>query len=60
MTQITIIEDEARTVEATVDPSRGTFLIEVDHLPEALGWELKASGLCRQDTCVPVVDMGRG
>ncbi len=58
MTQITLIEDEARTVQATVDPSRGTFLIEVDHLPDVLGWTLKDAGFCRQDTCVPVVDMG--
>ncbi len=57
MTQITIIEQEAKTVEATVDPSRGTFLIEVDRLPDVLGWTLKDSGLCRQDTCVPVRDM---
>jgi peroxiredoxin len=58
VTQITIIEDEARPIEATVDPSRGTFLIEVDRLPDVLGWTLKDAGLCRQDTCVPIADMG--
>jgi peroxiredoxin len=58
MTRITIIEDEARTVEATADPDRGTFLIEAEGLPGALGWELKPSGLCRGDTCVPVADVG--
>ncbi len=58
MTQLTIIDTGSRTVEATVDPSRGTFLIDVQLLPEALGWELKSSGLCQASTCVPVADMG--
>ena len=57
MTQITIIDSEARTVEATPDRGRGTFLIDPDGLPEALGWELKPSGLCQEHACVPV-DVG--
>ena len=56
MTQITVIDTESRTVEATPDPERGTFLIDTDQLPAALGWELKPSGLCRGSTCVPVRD----
>jgi peroxiredoxin len=58
MTEITIIDEVARHVEATPDPERGTFLVDADRLPEALGWELKSSGLCRGDTCVPVADTG--
>lgn len=58
MTQITIIDGEARRVEATLDAERGTYLIEADRLPEALGWELKAAGLCQEDACVPVADVG--
>ena len=56
--QITIITDRVAMVDADVDAERGTFLIDPDDLVEALGWELKASGLCRDDTCVPVRDMG--
>jgi peroxiredoxin len=57
MTLITIIDSEARTVEATADPAGGTFLVDADRLPEALGWELKPSGLCQAGTCVPVRDV---
>jgi peroxiredoxin len=56
MTSITIIDTGTRTVEAVTDDARGTFLLDADRLPEALGWELKPAGLCRQDTCVPVAD----
>jgi peroxiredoxin len=56
MPKITIIDEEVRTVEATPDADRGTFLIDDDRLPEALGWELKSNGLCREHTCVPVAD----
>jgi hypothetical protein len=58
MTQVTIIDEVSRSVEATPDPVRGTYLIDVGRLPEALGWELKPSGLCQENTCVPVPDMG--
>src|ERR1700736_2306158 len=58
MTQITVIDDEARAVEATIDAARGTFLIDADRLRDALGWELKPSGLCRESACVPVADVG--
>jgi peroxiredoxin len=57
MTRITIIDEDVRSVEATADAGRGTFLIDEDHLIEALGWELKPSGLCRGDTCVVVDDV---
>jgi peroxiredoxin len=58
MTRITVIDEVARQVEATPDHQRQTFLIDPAGLPEALGWELKANGLCREDTCVPVADPG--
>ena len=57
MTQITIVDSRSRRVEATPDPGRETFLIDPERLPEALGWELKPSGLCQESTCVPVPDM---
>jgi peroxiredoxin len=58
VSQITIIDTGSRQVEAGIDAERGTFLVEVDQLPEALGWELKPSGLCQGTTCVPVLDAG--
>jgi hypothetical protein len=54
MPQVTIITDDARTVDATVDGER--ILVEPAALPAALGWTLKPEGLCRDDTCVPVRD----
>ncbi|MGA3147071.1 MAG: TlpA disulfide reductase family protein [Acidimicrobiales bacterium] len=57
MTHITIVDDVVRRVDATPDPGRETFLVDADRLPEALGWELKPSGLCREGTCVPVADV---
>jgi peroxiredoxin len=56
MTQITVIDDQVRTVDATPDVARGTFLIDADQLPRAIGWELKPTGLCQEHTCVPVFD----
>jgi hypothetical protein len=54
MAQVTIITDDTRTVEATIDGDR--ILVEPATLPTALGWTLKPEGLCRDDTCVPVRD----
>jgi peroxiredoxin len=58
MTQITVIDEVAREIEATPDRSRQTFLVDPGRLAEAIGWELKPSGLCRGDTCVPVPHTG--
>jgi hypothetical protein len=54
MPQVTIITDDARTVDATIDGER--ILVDPATLPTALGWTLKPEGLCRDDTCVPVRD----
>jgi hypothetical protein len=53
-TPTTIISDEVRIVAAVWDGHRA--LIDPAQLPEALGWELKPEGLCRDDLCVPVRD----
>lgn len=58
MTRITIIDTGTRRLDAVADPERRTFLVGPELLPEALGWELKPSGLCQEGTCVPVADMG--
>ncbi len=57
MTQFTIIDTGSRTLAGTPDPARGTFLVDAERLADALGWELKASGLCQANTCVPVADV---
>jgi hypothetical protein len=55
--QATIVTDEASTVAAVVDGDR--LLIDPASLPDALGWELKPEGLCRENVCVPVRDRAR-
>jgi hypothetical protein len=57
MPQVTVISDEVRTVEATVAGDR--ILVAPERLDEALGWQLKPEGLCRNETCVPVRDPAR-
>jgi len=52
MTDVTVISDEARVVDAEV--LDGRILVDPAQLPGALGWELKPEGLCRGDVCVPV------
>jgi len=54
MTEVTIVGDEVRTVAGSVGP--GTLLVPPASLPDAVGWELKPSGLCRGDVCVPVAN----
>ncbi len=54
MPEVTIISDETRTVDAIIDA--GAFLVEPADLPDALGWQLKPEGLCRDDACAPVRD----
>jgi len=53
-TRVTIISDGTRSVDAVVDGDR--LLIDSSALPDALGWELKPEGLCRDEVCVPVRD----
>ncbi|MEY2422486.1 MAG: hypothetical protein QOI95_2553 [Acidimicrobiaceae bacterium] len=51
---VTVITDAERDVEAVLDGEH--VLIDPTTLPDALGWELKPEGLCREDVCVPVRD----
>jgi hypothetical protein len=48
----TILSEDVRTVKATARDNH--LLIDPADLPEALGWELKPEGLCRENICVPV------
>jgi hypothetical protein len=54
MPSATIISDDVRRAEAT--PVDGRLLVPPERLADALGWELKPEGLCRNDICVPVRD----
>jgi peroxiredoxin len=54
MTTVTIVADDTRDVQAEI--AGGRVLVDVDALPDAIGWTLKPEGLCRDDTCVPVRD----
>jgi hypothetical protein len=52
--QATILSDDGCTVEATARDNH--LLIDPADLAEAVGWELKPEGLCRDNICVPVRD----
>jgi hypothetical protein len=56
MAAVTIISDQLHEVEAHRDGD--TILLDPDKLTDAIGWELKAQGLCQGDVCVPVRDPG--
>jgi hypothetical protein len=51
---VQVITEEARDVEAVIDGDR--VLVAPGALPDAIGWELKPEGLCREEVCVPVRD----
>ena len=53
----TVISDQTRTVGAVCEGDR--VLLDPQQLPDAIGWELKPEGLCRDDVCVPVRDQTR-
>jgi hypothetical protein len=54
MAPVTIIGYDVRNLDADVEDDR--VLIDAAQLSDALGWELKPEGLCRDDVCVPVRD----
>ena len=54
MTPVTIIAENTTTVDAHIEGER--VLVSPSSLTTALGWTLKAEGLCRDDVCVPVRD----
>jgi peroxiredoxin len=56
VSEITVITDRVATVDGRADTERLTFLVDPTDLSLALGWELKPSGLCQGDVCVPVRD----
>ncbi|MDH3706842.1 MAG: peroxiredoxin family protein [Acidimicrobiia bacterium] len=52
---VTVITDEVRAVDGEV--VGGRVLVEPASLVDAVGWQLKPEGLCRDDRCVPVRDL---
>ncbi|MGI9601796.1 MAG: hypothetical protein ACR2QE_07920 [Acidimicrobiales bacterium] len=51
---VAVITREVNTVEGEVVDGR--VVVPEAALPDAIGWELKAEGLCRDDVCVLVPD----
>ncbi|MGZ0230140.1 MAG: hypothetical protein ACKVKO_09330 [Acidimicrobiales bacterium] len=49
--QLTIIDDEARTVEAEVDGEQ--ILLDSAAFAVAAGWDVKPEGFCQGDVCIP-------
>ena len=54
MAAVTVVGDATVAVDA--DLVDGRVLVTPAALTTALGWTLKAEGLCRDDVCVPVRD----
>jgi len=54
MATITVIDEVEHTVTGEI--VGGRVLVDPAGLPDAIGWELKAEGLCRDEVCVPVRD----
>jgi peroxiredoxin len=54
MSELTVIDEDVHTVTGTTEGGR--FLLDTEAFEAALGWVLKAEGLCRGDVCVPVAD----
>lgn len=53
----TLITDNAVEIDATIDAGR--VMVSGGALEEALGWEIKPEGLCKDDVCVPLGDDAR-
>lgn len=51
---ITVITEDVAEVPG--EAIGGRITIAPDALADAIGWELKPEGLCRDDICVPVAD----
>ncbi len=52
MAEITVLSESVVTVPATIDD--GSVVIAPEHLIDAVGYERKPEGLCREDVCVLV------
>jgi hypothetical protein len=50
--------DEDRSTTVRADIHAGRVYLPAESLREALGWELKAEGLCKGDACIPLRDGG--
>jgi hypothetical protein len=48
--------DDGRLVTVAAAPGDGTVRMRPEQLRSALGYEIKAEGLCHGDTCFPVRD----
>ena len=51
---VTVLTERVNIVNAIWDDARPVVAVEA--LPDLVGWELKAEGLCRADVCVPLSD----
>jgi len=51
--QLTIIDDEARVIDAHVDGDR--VLLDPADFAVAAGWEVKPEGFCQGEVCVPML-----
>lgn len=56
MPEVTVILEEPVAIDAVVDAEHGVVLVDASTVHTALGWEVKPSGLCRGDVCVPIRD----
>jgi hypothetical protein len=55
VTTITLVESD-KSAQVAVTPMGGDYWISAADISTVLGWEVKPEGLCKDRTCIPLVN----